>query len=77
MKMKIRIEKELSAYVKIVDKLYSLNRLSPILFKSIKEFICRPGKRIRPILFCIGYLGFSKKNPSGALPQRLILRTPA
>jgi len=72
-KMKIRIEKELASYVKTVDKLYSLNSLSPILFKSIKEFICRPGKRVRPILFCIGYLGFSKKTPSGLYRSALSL----
>lgn len=73
MKMKIRIEKELAAYVKTIDKLYSLNKLSPVLFNSIKEFICRPGKRIRPILFCIGYLGFSKKNPPGLYRSALSL----
>ncbi len=73
MKMKIRIEKELVAYVKTIDKLYSLNSLSPILFKNIKEFICRPGKRIRPILFCIGYLGFSKKTPPGLYRSALSL----
>lgn len=73
MKMKIRIEKELSAYVKTIDKLYSLNSLSPALFNSIKEFICRPGKRIRPILFCIGYLGFSKKTPQGLYRSALSL----
>ena len=73
MKMKIRIEKELVSYVKTVDKLYSLNNLSPILFKNIKEFICRPGKRVRPILFCIGYLGFSKITPSGLYRSALSL----
>jgi len=72
-KMKIRIEKELAAYVQTIDKLYSLNKLSPVLFKSIKEFICRPGKRIRPILFCIGYLGFSQKTPPGLYRSALSL----
>jgi len=73
MKMKIRIEKELAAYVRGMDKLYSLNSLSPVLFNSIREFICRPGKRIRPILFCIGYLGFSKKAPQGLYRSALSL----
>jgi geranylgeranyl diphosphate synthase type I len=62
-KIKAKIEKELNHYATVIDKLYTLNKLSPILFKSIKEFILRDGKRIRPILFCIGYSGFSKKNP--------------
>lgn len=64
-KIKKRIEKELRNYAAGIDKIYSLNKLSPCLSKNIKEFILRGGKRIRPILFCIGYLGFSKKNPSG------------
>ncbi|MBU0547237.1 MAG: polyprenyl synthetase family protein [Candidatus Omnitrophica bacterium] len=73
MKMKIRIEKELAAYVKNIDKLYPLNELSPLLFKNIKEFICRDGKRVRPVLFCIGYLGFSKKIPPGLYRSALSL----
>jgi len=62
---KIRIEKELCNYADSLDKSYPLSKLSPVLSKNIKEFICRPGKRIRPILFCIGYLGFSKEPPAG------------
>jgi len=73
LKIKIRVEKELSTYVRAMNKLYSLNRLSPLLFKSIKEFICRPGKRIRPVLFCIGYLGFSQKTPPGLFRSALSL----
>ncbi|MFA5200134.1 MAG: polyprenyl synthetase family protein [Candidatus Omnitrophota bacterium] len=73
MKIKIRIEKELCAYIKTIDRLYSLNKLSPLLFESIKEFICRPGKRVRPILFCIGYLGFSKKAAAGLYRSALSL----
>ena len=61
-KIKAKIEKELTHYATVIDKLYTLNKLSPILFKNIKEFMLRDGKRIRPILFCIGYSGFSKKN---------------
>ena len=73
LKIKNRIEKELTTYVRSIDKLYSLNKLSPILFTSIKEFICRDGKRVRPILFCIGYLGFSPKTPRGFYRSALSL----
>jgi len=73
LKIKNRIKKELRVYVGAINKLYSLNKLSPILFKNIKEFICRDGKRIRPILFCIGYLGFSKKAPCGLYRSALSL----
>ncbi|MCX5699400.1 MAG: polyprenyl synthetase family protein [Candidatus Omnitrophica bacterium] len=72
-KIKNRIEKELRAYIGSINKLYSLNKLSPILFKNIREFICRDGKRVRPILFCIGYLGFSKKAPAGLYRSALSL----
>ena len=73
LKIKKRVEKELRVYIGSIDKLYSLNKLSPILFKNIKEFICRDGKRIRPVLFCIGYLGFSKKTPPGLYRSALSL----
>jgi len=73
LKIQNKIEKELHAYIGSINKLYSLNKLSPILFTNIKEFICRDGKRVRPILFCIGYLGFSKKNPPGLYRSALSL----
>ena len=64
-KIRSKIENELAGYVGSIDKLYTLNKLSPILFQRIKEFILRDGKRIRPTLFCIGYHGFSQRNPAG------------
>lgn len=70
-KIKKRIEIELRNYAAGLDQKYSLNKLSPILSNNIKEFICRHGKRIRPILFCIGYLGFSKKAPAGLYQSAL------
>jgi len=73
LKIKNRIENELSSYIRSIDKTYSLSNLSPLLFNSIKEFISRKGKRIRPILFCIGYLGFSKKNAPGLYRSALSL----
>jgi geranylgeranyl diphosphate synthase type I len=73
LKIKNKVEKELRAYIGSINKLYSLNKLSPALFRSIKEFILRDGKRIRPVLFCIGYLGFSKKTPPGLYRSALSL----
>ncbi|MFA6357986.1 MAG: polyprenyl synthetase family protein [Candidatus Omnitrophota bacterium] len=73
LKIKKQLEKELSCYARSIDKLYSLNKLSPILFKNIKEFLLRDGKRIRPILFCIGYSSFSKKIPAGLYRSALSL----
>ncbi len=65
LKIKSRIDSQLQSYIASIDKAYHLNSLSPLLFKSIKEFISRDGKRVRPILFCIGYLGFTKKPAPG------------
>jgi geranylgeranyl diphosphate synthase type I len=64
-KIKNRIEKEITAYTGYFDKLYSLNKISPLLSGTIKEFLCRKGKRIRPVLFAAGYLGFAKKPAPG------------
>ncbi len=48
-----------------LEKAYSLNKISPLLFKHIREFCLRPGKRVRPALFVAGYLGFAGKAVSG------------
>ena len=73
LRIKNRIEEELSLYTRSIDKTYSLSKLSPLLFNSIKEFISRDGKRVRPILFCIGYLGFSRKAAPGLYRSALSL----
>ena len=52
-------------YIRGVDKLYALNSISPLLYQSIREFLFRKGKRVRPILFVIGYRGFSKGAAQG------------
>ena len=73
LKIKIRIERELGNYARNINKIYPLQEISPVLSKNIKEFICRKGKRIRPVLFCIGYLGFSKQTPPGLYRSALSL----
>lgn len=61
-KIKNRIEKSLPKFIADLDRAYLLNKTSPLLFNSIKEFILRKGKRVRPLLFIIGYLGYAKKE---------------
>lgn len=61
LKIRNKIEFELLHYVRDIDKLYSLNSISPVLLNSIKNFISRKGKRVRPILFILSYLGFKKQ----------------
>lgn len=41
------------------------------LYKGIRDFILRDGKRIRPILFLISYKGYTKRKK---LPQRKLIR---
>lgn len=65
LKIKNKVECELKHFILSVDKIYGLSRISPILSKNIKDFILREGKRIRPILFVTGYLGFAKKALPG------------
>lgn len=60
-KLKNTIDKELIKFIAGLDKDYSLSKISPLLFKSIKDFMLRPGKRVRPLLFAAGYLGYAKK----------------
>ncbi|MEI6832078.1 MAG: polyprenyl synthetase family protein [Candidatus Omnitrophota bacterium] len=63
--IKNKIEQELISYIRNIDKSYSLSKISPLLYGSIQNFLSRKGKRIRPILFVISYLGFAKKPASG------------
>jgi len=65
LKIKNKIDREITRYLKEIDSLYSLPSISPLLSRVIKEFISRPGKRVRPALFIIAYLGFAKKAAPG------------
>ncbi|MFA5411355.1 MAG: polyprenyl synthetase family protein [Candidatus Omnitrophota bacterium] len=64
-RIKNRIEQELVHYIRSLNQAHSLSRISPVLYANIKNFLCRKGKRIRPTLFVIGYLGFAGKPVPG------------
>jgi len=70
-KIKKQIDQELSKFIKDVKKDYSLDKISPLLYSSIKDFILRDGKRIRPIFFVISYLGFCKKRAKNLIRSSL------
>jgi len=63
--IKKRIDKELARFAEDLNKTYLLNKISPLLYRSIKEFMLRPGKRARPMLFLMSYLGYARKTPPG------------
>lgn len=59
--IKNKIEAQLKSHIRSLDKSFSLRKISPLLSKSIKDFVLRKGKRLRPTLLVIGYLGFAKR----------------
>lgn len=63
--LKNRVNEELISLLSETEKNYKLSAFSPVLFHSIKNFILREGKRLRPLLFLLGYLGFSHRRPPG------------
>jgi len=70
-KIKNTVEETLRKHVSDIDRVYPFKRISPLLCESIKEFIGRPGKRVRPVLFVLGYLAFAKKPASGLYQSAL------
>ena len=68
---KLKLDKELISYASRLDQDYRLKNISPLLSAKIKDYILRPGKRIRPTLFVIGYLAYSRKPASGLFRSAL------
>ena len=61
-RLRQRIERSLESFMEDIKHVYKLHLVSPVLFESIKEFSLRKGKRIRPLLLIISYLGYSPRN---------------
>lgn len=57
-KIRAEIDKSLADFFKKIKSEYKLHLVDPILFESIKEFVLRKGKRIRPILLILSYQGY-------------------
>ena len=64
-KIKNSIDKSLKSYCASFSRAHKLERISPLIGSLIREFIARPGKRVRPMLFCASYLGYAKKQAPG------------
>ncbi|MFH1798868.1 MAG: polyprenyl synthetase family protein [Candidatus Omnitrophota bacterium] len=60
-KFKKDIDTGLNSILKEAVPDFSL-RTIPLLYQGIQDFITRPGKRIRPILFLISYHGYTKRR---------------
>ena len=71
--LKNKLDNELAGFLRDINKHYHLRDISPLLFDSIKEYASRDGKRIRPILFVTGYLGFAPRPVPGLYRSALAI----
>ncbi len=60
--MRKKIDQSLEAFLNKAYKEYNLQQIDPILFHSIRDFVLRPGKRIRPLLLICSYKGYCRKS---------------
>lgn len=56
------IDKSLSTLLNQAKHEYKMHLVDPILFNSIKDFVLRKGKRIRPMLLIFSYEGYTKRK---------------
>jgi geranylgeranyl diphosphate synthase type I len=56
------INESLKRLFRDTDRRYRLRRISPLLFDVCRDFVLRPGKRIRPLLFLLAYQGYARKK---------------
>ncbi len=66
-----KIDLSLREFVDASGKRIGIKKASPVLHSGILEFVTRPGKRIRPVLFTISYRGYSKER---SLPGKDLIR---
>ncbi len=59
-----RINDGLKRLFRDIDRRYHLRKISPLLFDACRDFVLRPGKRIRPLLFLLAYQGYTRKRRS-------------
>ena len=60
--IKKNIDNSLVIFMDRVKKDYRFQLVNPALYNSIREFSLRKGKRIRPLLLILSYLGYCKNN---------------
>ncbi len=60
--MRKKIDQSLDTFLSKAYQDYRLDQIDPILFHGIRDFILRPGKRIRPLLLICSYKGYCRKR---------------
>jgi geranylgeranyl diphosphate synthase, type I len=58
------IDDSLRSFIEVSSGRIGLKKASPVLYSGILEFVTRPGKRIRPVLFSISFKGYSETKIS-------------
>ena len=71
--LKNTLDNELIKFIAYVDIVCSISDIYTLLFNNMKYFILRKGKRVRPILFIIGYKSFSAKSPKNLYRSALAI----
>lgn len=57
-----QIEKSLVKFMDKVEKEYNFSLVHPELYRNIREYNLRQGKRLRPLLLILSYKGFSPQG---------------
>jgi len=60
--IKTNIDRSLAAFMDRAKTDYKFHLVSPVLYNAIREFSLRKGKRIRPLLLILSYMGYCNKN---------------
>jgi len=60
--LKKNIDQSLATFMDRVKQDYKFHLVNPLLYESIREFSLRKGKRIRPLLLILSYMGYCGKN---------------
>jgi geranylgeranyl diphosphate synthase type I len=69
--LKKRVDKELEQFIGEVDRKFGLKQTSPLIYESLKEYITRDGKRIRPVLVVSGFLAYADDTVPGLFTTAL------
>jgi geranylgeranyl diphosphate synthase type I len=67
------IEDELHRFVRSMRGIYFAHGQDGVLYDAIQEYVLRTGKRVRPMLFVLGYLGFKGEPADGLYTSALAL----
>lgn len=71
--IKAAIEDELHRFIRDMRGIYFAHDQDRVLYDALQEYVLRTGKRVRPMLFVLGYLGFQDEPADGLYTSALSL----